>query len=61
MHEIGHQLDYKLRLAEYFGRPPLAWNELKRLALKRAPGPTDPTYIQYLINPTERIASLFYA
>src|SRR5215469_203161 len=63
MHEIGHQLDFRYRLAEYFGRNPQAWAELRRLALMRAKnvGAISVQHFQYLINPTERIANLFHA
>ena len=61
MHEIGHQLDFKYGLAHYFGGSPQAWRELRDLALKRAPGATDPAYLAYLTSPPERIANLFHA
>ncbi len=63
MHEIGHQLDYRYRLAEFFGRDHLAWQELGSLARLRAPAGANipPEYLQYLLTPAERIANLFHA
>ena len=59
-HEIGHQLDFKFKLANYFQKNKQAWKELGELAKLREPGSTGP-YLAYLLEPTERIANLFNA
>lgn len=61
MHEIGHQLDFKYGLSDYFKRDQQSWRELEDLARLRAQGPVSSAYESYLVKPTERIANLFHA
>jgi hypothetical protein len=61
MHEIGHQLDFKLHLNQKFQQNPQAWDELGELAKLRAPGIQNKQYLDYLLNPPERLANYFHA